>query len=56
MKIEFLDSDGVTTIDELPKRVRAILGVPEELLVDDVILSIDFLMQADSYVNNKISL
>lgn len=54
MKIEFLDSDGVTTIDELPKRVRAILGVPEELLVDDVILSIDFLMQADSYVNNKI--
>lgn len=54
MKIEFLDSDGVTTIDELPKRVRAILGVPEELLTDDVILSIDFLIQAEAYVNNKI--
>lgn len=53
MKIEFY-SDDETQIEELPKRVRAILGVPEELLEDDVILSKDFLIQADSYVNKQI--
>lgn len=53
MRIEFY-SDDETQIEELPKRVRAILGVPEELLEDDVILSKDFLIQADSYVNKQI--
>lgn len=54
MKIEFVNEKSEPTIEALSARVRAILGVPEELLTDDVILSKDFLIQANNYVNKKI--
>ncbi len=40
---------------ELGARVRAVLGVPEEFLTDDVILSPVFTKKADKYVNKKIA-
>jgi len=42
-------------IDMLSQRVRAILGVPEEILIDDVVTSPDFLIRANKYINKKIS-
>lgn len=41
--------------EELGLRVRAILGVPEEFLTDDVISSPIFEKSASKYVNKKIS-
>lgn len=41
--------------EELGIRVRAILGVPEEVLTDDIIFSPTFKTKAEKYVNRKIS-
>lgn len=49
MAIDF-EEDG-----ELGIKVRAILGVPEEFLTDEVISSPVFLKQAETYINKKIS-
>lgn len=49
MAINF-EEDG-----ELGIKVRAILGVPEEFLTDEVISSPVFLKQAETYINKKIS-
>lgn len=43
------------TQEELGLKVRAILGVPEEFLTDEVISSPVFLKQAETYINKKIS-
>jgi hypothetical protein len=40
---------------QLGQRVRAILGVPEEFLTDDIISSPIFITKADKYINKKIS-
>lgn len=39
---------------ELPTRARAILGVPEEILTDEIISSPIFALKASKYVNKKI--
>lgn len=41
-------------IDELEVRVRAIMGVPELILLDEVITSPDFLKRAEKYINKSI--
>lgn len=41
--------------EELGNQVRAILGVPQEFLTDEVISSPVFLKQAETYINKKIS-
>ena len=41
-------------IDDLPVRVRAIMGVPDLILLDDVISSPDFLLRANKYINKII--
>lgn len=41
-------------IDDLPVRVRAIMGVPDLILLDDVISSLDFLLRANKYINKII--
>lgn len=41
-------------IDDLPVRVRAIMGVPDLILLDDVISSPDFLIRANKYINKII--
>lgn len=41
-------------IDELEVRVRAIMGVPELILLDDIITSPDFLVRAERYINKNI--
>ena len=43
-------------IDEtdLPKQVRAILGVPEEILTDSIIISPVFLSKAENYILKKV--
>lgn len=41
-------------IDDLPSRVRAIMGVPDLILLDDVISSLDFLLRANKYINKII--
>ena len=41
-------------IDELEVRVRAIMGVPELILLDEVIASPDFLVRAERYINKHI--
>lgn len=38
----------------LSKNVRAILGVPEEILTDDIISSPVFLSKAEKYINKKL--
>lgn len=40
--------------EDLGKRVRAILGVPENFLTDEIILSPDFLQKASKYINKQI--
>lgn len=40
---------------ELGIRIRAIMGVPEEILDDEVINSPTFKVKADNYINKKIS-
>lgn len=51
MNIDFIDKDA---IDSLPTRVRAILGVPEPFLPDDIINSPTFNLKANNYINKKI--
>lgn len=41
-------------VKELPVRARAILGVPEEILTDEIISSPIFALKASKYVNKKI--
>ena len=41
--------------EELSNRVRAILGVPEEILTDDIISSPVFKLRATKYINKKIN-
>ena len=43
-------------IDEtdLPEQVRAILGVPEEILTDSIIISPVFLSKAENYILKKV--
>lgn len=47
--------DFEETPEELGNQVRAILGVPQEFLTDEVISSPVFLKQAETYINKKIS-
>lgn len=41
-------------IDDLEIRVRAIMGVPELILLDDIIASPVFLTRAERYINKRI--
>lgn len=41
-------------IEDLEDRVRAIMGVPELILIDDVISSPVFLTRAEKYINRQI--
>lgn len=41
-------------IEDLEDRVRAIMGVPELILIDDVISSPVFLARAEKYINRRI--
>lgn len=41
-------------IDDLEIRVRAIMGVPELILLDETITSPDFLIRAERYINKSI--
>lgn len=41
-------------IDDLETRVRAIMGVPELILLDEVIASPDFSVRAERYINKRI--
>lgn len=41
--------------EELGIRARAILGVPEEILTDNIISSPIFLMKASKYINKKVN-
>ena len=41
-------------VKELPTRARAILGVPEEILTDEIISSPIFALKASKYINKKI--
>ena len=52
MTIEFED---VFSKEELGTRIRAIMGVPEEILDNDVIDSPTFIIKASTYINKKIS-
>ena len=50
MTVDFIKNK----IDDLPVRVRAIMGVPDLILLDDVISSPDFLLRANKYINKII--
>ena len=50
MTVDFTENK----IDDLPIRVRAIMGVPDLILLDDVISSPDFLLRANKYINKII--
>lgn len=52
MKIDFVKENR---IEDLGIRVRAIIGVPEEILTDDIISSPTFLIKAEKFINNKIA-
>ena len=51
MTIDFIEKNKV---DDLNIRVRAILGIPEEFLEDNVISSPTFIIKANKYINKKI--
>lgn len=51
MIIDFIDKDE---IEDLGIRVRAIIGVPEEILTDEIISSPTFLIKAGKFVNKRI--
>lgn len=50
MKIDLEEN----SIDDLGTRVRAIMGVPELILIDDVISSPVFITRAEKYINKSI--
>lgn len=50
MKINLVDKP----ISDLGIRVRAIMGVPELILIDETISSPDFLKRAENYINKAI--
>lgn len=50
-----MNIDFESLVKDLGIQVRAILGVPEEFLSDDIISSPIFKTKADKYVNKKIS-
>ena len=50
MTVDFTENK----IYDLPIRVRAIMGVPDLILLDDVISSPDFLLRANKYINKII--
>lgn len=50
MKIDLEEN----TIDELEDKVRAIMGIPELILIDDVITSPVFIKRAEKYINRNI--
>ena len=52
MKIDFIKKDK---IENLGIRVRAILGVPEEVLTDEIISSPTFIIKANRYINKNIA-
>ena len=52
MNIDFI---GDKKIEDLNTRVRAILGVPEEFLTNEIISSPTFSIKANKYINKKIS-
>lgn len=41
-------------IEDLEERVRAVMGVPELILTDDIISSPIFIAKAEGYINRKI--
>ena len=47
--------ENIFSKKELGTRIRAIMGVPEEVLDDSVINSPTFMIKADNYINKKIS-
>ena len=51
MTIDFIQENK---IEDLNTRVRAILGVPEDFLTDDIISSPTFIVKADKYINKSI--
>lgn len=51
MTIDFIEKDKV---DDLNIRARAILGIPEVFLEDNVISSPTFIIKANKYINKKI--
>ena len=51
MTIDFIEKNKV---DDLNIRVRAILGIPEAFLEDNVISSPTFIIKANKYINKKI--
>ena len=50
MKINYSDNK----IENLDTKVRAVLGVPELILTEDIIFSPVFLLKTDRYINSKI--
>lgn len=52
MTIDFIEDDKIKDLDI---RVRAVLGVPEEFLENEVISSPIFIEKANKYINKKIS-
>lgn len=50
-----IDLDKENSIQELPSKVRAVMGVPELILTDEIIISPIFKSRAEKYINSKIS-
>ena len=51
MTIDFIKDKK---IEDLNSRVRAILGVPEEILTNEIISSPTFIVKSNKYINKKI--
>ena len=49
-----IDFEKENEIEDLGQRVRAVLGVPEEILTDDTISSPTFVLKANNYINKNI--
>lgn len=49
-----IDFEKEKKIEDLGQRVRAVLGVPEEILTDDIISSPTFILKANKYINKNI--
>lgn len=50
-----IDFDNENKIEDLCQRVRAVLGVPEEILTDSIISSPTFTFKASKYINKFIA-